>query len=97
MSTSLPTISPNPTESASTIQHLLQANLFTVFNNRSSPSRTVAVESTYHSDVVWYETEGVVVGHDALNARAEELLNGAPGFEFKANGEMAVCIVARKI
>jgi hypothetical protein len=89
--TSLLTITTHPTESPATIRSLLTSNLFVVFDNYSSPSRAAAIQSTYHPDIVWYEEDRVIIGHDALNSRAAELQNRAPGFSFNADGEMIVC------
>lgn len=85
------TVSSTPNEDPATIRALLHANLLSVFNERDEASRKAAVQSTYAEDIVWYESDiNVIVGHDTLNKRAEELLAESPGFAFKPEGEMIV-------
>lgn len=63
---------PDPTE-------LLRANLHEVFSQRDSDRRRAAIERTYADDVRFIDPEAEVVGWQALNDRAQQLLDGAPG------------------
>lgn len=56
-----------------TINRLMEANLLSVFNERDAEVRAAILPDTYTADVRWTDDEGVVVGHDALNARAQHL------------------------
>ena len=57
---------------------LLYANLHEVFSERDPDARRVAIERTYAEDVKFIDPEGEVVGRQALNNRAQNLLDGAP-------------------
>jgi len=57
---------------------LLYANLHEVFSERDPDARRAAIERTYAEDVKFIDPEGEVVGRQALNNRAQELLDGAP-------------------
>ena len=63
-------------------------NILKVFGNRDDASRKAAIKETYHPDVIVYETDEVVHGHDGLNAKAEELLDKFPGFRFEPRGNI---------
>lgn len=70
-----------------TINRLMEANLLSVFNERDAAKRAAAIADTYTADVRWTDDEGVVVGHDALNAKAQELHNTQlAGMHFIAAG-----------
>ena len=58
---------------------LLDANLHEVFSERDPDARRAAIERTYAEDVKFVDPEGEVVGREALDERAQELLDGAPG------------------
>jgi hypothetical protein len=64
----------------------MQANLLEVFNERDEASRRAAIARTYTPDVVFSDPEEVVIGHEALNSKAERLLDEAPGFVFRPIG-----------
>ncbi len=57
---------------------LLYANLHEVFSERDPEARRAAIERTYAEDVKFIDPEAEVVGRQALNNRAQELLDGAP-------------------
>ena len=61
-----------------TIPELLQANLHRVFGERDAARRRAAIDDVYSEDVVFTDPEGSVTGRDALAAKAEALLAGAP-------------------
>ena len=49
-----------------------------------------AIARTYAADVEFADPEAVVVGHAALDAKAQQILDGAPGFAFTPAGEVQV-------
>ena len=57
---------------------LLSSNLHEVFAERDPNDRRTAIERTYAEDVKFIDPEGEVVGREALNDRAQKLLDGAP-------------------
>ena len=59
-----------------TITQLMESNLLRVFNERDSDRRLAAIGDTYSPQVRWTDDEGVSVGHDALNAKAQALQDG---------------------
>jgi hypothetical protein len=69
-------------------ESLMRANLLEVFGQRDAELRHAAVERTYTDDVVFLDPEEVVEGRDALEAKVEKLLHGAPGFVFAPEGRV---------
>jgi hypothetical protein len=59
-------------------KELLHSNLHEVFSERDPDERRAAIERTYAEDVVFIDPEGEVVGRQALNDRAQKLLDDAP-------------------
>jgi hypothetical protein len=57
---------------------LLHANLHEVFSDHNPDARWAAIERTYAEDVKFIDPDAEVVGREALNARAQELLDRAP-------------------
>jgi SnoaL-like domain len=57
---------------------LLHTNLHEVFSERDPHKRRAAIERTYTEDVKFIDPEGEVVGWQALNNRAQKLLDAAP-------------------
>lgn len=68
------------------LEDLMTANLLRVFNERDGDLRRAAIAATYAEDVVFADPEGAVRGHAALDAKAQALLDGAPGLVFSADG-----------
>ena len=64
------------------IRQLVLVNLFAVFNQRDAERRLKAIAGNYTDDVIWTDPEGTTHGHEALNDRAQRLLDGLPGFVF---------------
>ena len=62
----------------SDIKELLYANLHEVFSERDPHERRAAIERTYADDVKFIDPEGEVVGRQALDDRAQKLLDDAP-------------------
>ena len=58
-------------------KELLYSNLHEVFAERNPNDRRAAIERTYAEDVKFIDPEGEVVGWQALNNRAQKLLDGA--------------------
>ena len=56
---------------------LLQMNR-DVFSERDPEKRRAAIERTYAEDVRFIDPEGEVVGREALNDRAQKILDDAP-------------------
>jgi hypothetical protein len=73
-----------------TIEDLMKANLLEVFGERDGDRRREAIARTYSPEVTFSDPEEVVVGHDALDAKAQKILDGAPGFVFSPGGPIYV-------
>ena len=71
---------PQPVES------LMRATLLEVFGERDAERRLAAIRRTYAEDVVFSDREEVITGHAALDAKAQKLLDDAPGFVFSPVG-----------
>jgi hypothetical protein len=68
----------------------MQANLLAVFNERDPDRRRATIERTYSPDVVFCDPDEVVTGRDALDAKAQRLLDQSPGFVFSPGGPILV-------
>jgi hypothetical protein len=73
-------------DAMATVAELMHQNLFDVFNERDLERRVAAIALTYAEDVVFYDPDGSVTGRPALNAKAQALLDRAPGFVFAPRG-----------
>lgn len=69
-----------------TVEQLMQANLLEVFNQRDAGQRRAAISRTYAPGVRFADPDEVVQGHEALDAKAQKILDGAPGFVFTPAG-----------
>jgi hypothetical protein len=58
------------------IKRLMESSLLGVFNERHPQRRLAAIEQTYTPDVRWTDDEGVSVGVDQLNVKAQALQDG---------------------
>ncbi|GIF52014.1 SnoaL-like protein [Asanoa ferruginea] len=68
-------------------KELLHRNLHEVFAERDPQRRWAAIERTYTEDVVFTDPEGVSRGRQALNDKAQALLDGAAAdFVFEEDG-----------
>jgi SnoaL-like domain len=72
------------------IESLMKANLLEVFGERDAERRAAAIERTYADDVVFADPGEVVVGREAVNVKAQKLLDDAPGFVFTPAGPIHV-------
>jgi hypothetical protein len=72
------------------IADLMRANLLEVFNERDAERRRSAIAGTYAPDIRFSDPEETVTGHDALDAKAQRLLDEAPGFVFSPAGPVQV-------
>ena len=68
------------------LQSLMLANLLDVFNERDADRRLQAIKRTYTDDVLFSDPDEVVTGHEAVTAKAQQILDGAPGFVFQTSG-----------
>jgi hypothetical protein len=75
---------------AATIQALMNTNLIEVFGERDPQRRRAAIERTYTPDVVFLDPDEIVEGWDALDAKVQKLLDGAPDFVFSPAGPVYV-------
>ena len=75
---------------AARIRELLLINLFAVFSESDPKRRLQVIEANYSEDVIWSDPETTVHGHEAMNERAQVLLDGLPGFVFTAAGPVHV-------
>jgi hypothetical protein len=73
-----------------TIERLMQANLLEVFNERDGDRRRAAIARTYVPGVVFSDPDEVVEGHEALDAKAQKILDDSPGFVFTVGGPVQV-------
>ena len=73
-----------------TLGSLMEKNLLEVFGQRDSARRKIAINAIYTENCTFFETNEEIVGRDALNAKVESLLKGAPGFVFRAAGPAEV-------
>jgi hypothetical protein len=72
------------------IETLMQATLTEVFGERDAAKRRAAIERTYLPDVEFSDADGRVVGHAALDRKAQGILDGAPDFVFTHDGPARV-------
>lgn len=70
------------------IRTLMHANLLEVFGERDPDKRRKAIVATYTDDVVAFDPDGQVAGYDELDAKVQQILDGAPGLEFRADGDV---------
>jgi hypothetical protein len=68
------------------IRELMLENLFSVFNVRDPQRRAEAIARNYTEDVTWTDPDGTTQGREALNDRAQKLLDRLPGFVFTVAG-----------
>jgi hypothetical protein len=73
-----------------TIEQLMHANLLDVFNERDGERRRAAIAGTYAPQVRFADPDEVTVGHDALDAKAQKILDDSPGFVFSPGGPIRV-------
>jgi hypothetical protein len=86
-------VSDNPNENTTDdarIRELMLINLFAVFNERDPERRLNAIAANYTDDVIWTDPDGTFHGREAINERAQELLDKMPDFVFRAAGPVHV-------
>lgn len=91
--TGKPSVAPTQqlmTTDGARIRELLLINLFQVFSERDPERRMKALIPNYTEDVIWSDSEKTTFGRDALNERAQTVLDGAAGFEFSATSPVHV-------
>jgi ketosteroid isomerase-like protein len=72
------------------ISELMLENLFAVFNVRDPDLRVEAIARNYTEDVTWTDPDGTSQGREALNERAQKLLDRLPGLVFSVAGPVHV-------
>lgn len=72
------------------IHDLMTANLLEVFGERDPERRRQAIARTYTEDVEFLDPDEITTGHVALDAKAQRLLDQAPGFVFSPAGPVYV-------
>lgn len=72
------------------IADIVLADLLEVFGERDAGRRRAAVARLCADDVEFADAEGTLTGHDALVAKAQQILDGAPGFVFTPVGDVRV-------
>lgn len=72
------------------VAELMRANLLDVFGERDPARRRAAIARTYTADVTFADPDETVTGRDALDAKAQALLDGAPGWVFRPAGKVHV-------
>ena len=72
------------------IRELLLLNLFAVFGERDRSRRWEAITRNYTQDVIWSDPDATTQGHEALDERAQQLLDSTPDFVFTAAGPVHV-------
>lgn len=70
------------------IEKLMHDNLIAVFNERDNAKRRAATQRTYAPDVRWTDSEGVVTGHSALEAKCVGLQTRLGDLQFEAVGRV---------
>lgn len=70
-----------------TLEQLMHANLMEVFGERDQVKRAKAIRRTYTEDVFFSDPDSQVQGHEALDAKAQEILDSGPGFVFRPDGD----------
>ena len=78
------------TTDAARIRELLLLNLFAVFSERDPERRAKAIAANYTEDVIWSDPDVTTEGHEALNERAQEVIDRTPDFVFTAPGPVHV-------
>jgi hypothetical protein len=68
------------------VGHLMERNLLEVFGQRNPELRKSVISEIYAEDCIFFEGNEKIVGRDALNARVDKILQGAPGFTFRMAG-----------
>lgn len=72
------------------IAELAHLNLIGVFGERDPQKRAAVIEQIYAEQVSFADPDEVVVGRAALDAKAQHLLDGAPGFVFSHAGPLRI-------
>jgi len=72
------------------VESLMTANLLEVFGQRDRALRRAAIDRIYSEYVLFLDPEEAVEGRDALDEKAQKLLDGAPDFVFSPAGPVLV-------
>jgi hypothetical protein len=69
---------------------LAHRNLLGVFAERDPQARADAIKEIYAEHVTFSDPDEVLVGHEALDRKAQQLLDNAPDFVFRPAGPVRV-------
>lgn len=72
---------------STTHESLMTRSLLGVFNERDAQRRAAMMDEIYSPDITFYEQDGAVTGHAALQTRVQRLLDDAPDFVFAPVGQ----------
>jgi SnoaL-like protein len=72
------------------VSRLMTRSLLEVFGQRDPDRRAAAMAAIYATDITFHEHDRVSTGTEAVAARVQDLLDGAPGWVFRPVGEVAV-------
>ena len=75
---------------STSLGQLMERNVLEVFGERDSTRRKSVINELYTEDCTFFEADDQIVGHEALNAKVEQLLKEAPGFVFRLAGQAEV-------
>ncbi|GAA2054429.1 nuclear transport factor 2 family protein [Williamsia deligens] len=76
--------------STALIAEIMRRNVDEVFAETDDALRRGLVEELYHPDADFYDDEGSVAGHDAIDAKISSLQHDAPGLTFTVTVEPSV-------
>ncbi|KAK3074078.1 hypothetical protein LTR53_003790 [Teratosphaeriaceae sp. CCFEE 6253] len=67
-----------------------KANLLSIFNERNATKRKQAMSETYAPDMLLFEPDKIVTGHDEISAIAGKLLDEHQEWSFAPSGKVFV-------
>ena len=73
-----------------TLAQLMERNVLEVFGERDSERRKSVINELYTGNCIFFEPDEQINGRDALNAKVDQVLAGAPGFVFRLAGPAEV-------
>jgi hypothetical protein len=73
-----------------TLGQVMERNVLYVSGERDSERRKSVINELYSESCTFFEADDQIVGRDALSAKVEQILKGAPGFVFRLAGPAEV-------
>lgn len=86
----VPVTNPTSANPSDAIADVMRRNVLEVFNTTDDSARRELIEALYDPDADFYDAEGSVSGHDAIDAKIRTLQLDAPGLTFTVSVEPAV-------